>query len=191
MSADSARNKRAPSQSQSMRWTEGVHYPRTGHRFGRLLRRFIGFAIAVFALYCWASVEYQNQVDVPDYRMVTVDVLGGKTRQQWDADKGDQFQRLIALENKRYQLPAGATLKLTMPDGTAKTLSDDVPLTSEDFSALIGASTVDGKVALELRDPTAIYNLETSVIFSAILFIRKAISRMRRWSISAFLWTSG
>jgi F0F1-type ATP synthase membrane subunit b/b' len=109
-------------------------------------RAFIAFGFAVFALYCWASVAYQNQVDVPAYRPVTIDLLNGKSRDAWDRSQQEQFQRLIELENKHYQLPEGA------PG------DPDRPLTADDFTAYIDAHP-GSPVRMELRDASAIDRL--------------------------------
>lgn len=127
----------------------------------RLLRQgYIGLAIAVFLVYCWASVAYQNQVAVPDYKPVSVDLLGGKTRAQWDAEESERFSRLMILENKRYQLPADARITLRGEDGEDRVVGPDMPLTSGDFAAVIAQSPPGGGVVMALRDPTAIYALE-------------------------------
>ena len=117
-------------------------------------RAFIAFVIIVFLVYCWASVAYQNQVPVPAYRTVKVELLGGKTRAQWDQAEGEQFHRLMELESKRYQLPEGNTLAVG-----AKKLDSGAPLTSDDFKAIIAASPAGSAPSMELRDPSAIYNL--------------------------------
>ncbi len=109
-------------------------------------RAFIAFGIAVFLVYCWASVAYQNQVDVPGYRDVQIDLLGGMSRQQWDASQQEQFQRLMELENKRYQLPLDAN------GDTGR------PLTADDFMQVIAGSE-GAPVRMRLRDPEAIYSL--------------------------------
>ncbi|MCD8138230.1 MAG: ATP synthase F0 subunit B [Planctomycetaceae bacterium] len=109
-------------------------------------RAFIAFGIAVFLVYCWASVAYQNQVDVPGYKDVQIDLLGGMSRQRWDASPQEQFQRLTTLENKRYQLPLDAE------GDTGR------PLTADDFLQVI-AGTEGGPVRMRLRDPEAIYSL--------------------------------
>ncbi|MCD8352341.1 MAG: ATP synthase F0 subunit B [Planctomycetaceae bacterium] len=109
-------------------------------------RAFIAFGIAVFLVYCWASVAYQNQVDVPGYTNVQIDLLGGMSRQRWESSQQEQFQRLTALENKRYQLPLDA-------EGDTNR-----PLTADDFARVI-AGTEGAPVLVRLRDPVAIYSL--------------------------------
>lgn len=109
-------------------------------------RVFIALGIVIFLLYCWASVVYQNQVDVPAYRDVEIDLLGGKTREAWDKDQQVQFQRLMDLETKSYQLPAGA-------DGDTNR-----PLTSDDFAAYI-AKTPGQPVLMALRDTSGFSSL--------------------------------
>lgn len=134
--------------------------PSETHRKRRVFRQaFIGFAIVVFLLYCWASVAYQNQVDVPAYKTAQVNLLGAKTREQWDADQAGQFQQLMALENKYYQLPAGTELTIVDAKGGEKRLTSDTVLTSGDFAALIARAPAGEPVSMELRDPTAIYAL--------------------------------
>lgn len=150
-------------------------------------RAFIAFGIVVFLVYCWASVAYQNQVRVPDYKLVEVNLLGGISRARWNADPQSQFQQLMALENRRYQLPVGAKVKApaaagepawpSTPDAGKSTqpgagksarpsvvgadgyLSADHPLTSDDFAAMIAAAPPGDKVMVELRDTTAIFSL--------------------------------
>lgn len=122
-----------------------------------LRRLFIGFVVAVFLVYCWAAVVYQNQVNVPAYRVVSVDLLGGKTRQQWDAGENAQFQRLTELENRRYQLPPDAKVGTGREDGSFFPV--DRPLTGRDFAAIIAAAPAGEGVVMELRDPEAINSL--------------------------------
>ncbi len=132
-------------------------------------RAFIAFGIAVFLIYCWASVAYQNRVDVPEYKLVIVDLLGGASRAQWDADQQAQFQRLMHLEGRNYQLPADAKLPAGAPPakggaaaakpGEAKYMPVDRPLTSDDFTRLIARSPGLSPVRLQLRDTSEFYNL--------------------------------
>lgn len=116
-------------------------------------KAFIAFGIAVFAAYCWASVVYQNRVDVPGYRLVEVDLLGGASRAAWDASQQVQFQRLMELEAKNYQLPEGAAAEEggEVPVGR--------PLTSDDFARFIAEAPPGRGVIMKLRDPGAIYAL--------------------------------
>ena len=111
-------------------------------------RIFIALGIIVFLVYCWASVAYQNQVDVPGYKLVELDVLGGKSRAAWDADQSVQFQRLMALENKNYQ----------MPDAT-EDIPPGRPLTSDDFARFIAKAPAGGPVRVRLLDTSAVYGL--------------------------------
>lgn len=106
-------------------------------------RGFIAFSILVFLVYAWASVAYQNQVAVPGYTPVEIDLLGGKTREQWDADQQGRFQRLMDLENKQYQLPeeAGA--------------DSERALAADDFARYIDAHPGQ-PVTMALRDTAAI-----------------------------------
>lgn len=121
-----------------------------------LLRRlFIGVCVVLFLVYCWASVAYQNQVKIPDYRLATVDLLGGKTRSQWEDDENYRFQRLITLENKHYQLLPDT--KLTGPHGTDIPTSQ--PLTGLDFEFLIKNAPADDALKMQLRDPVEIETL--------------------------------
>lgn len=109
-------------------------------------RVFIAFGIIVFLLYCWASMEYQNVVAVPGYRAVAIDLLGGRSRAAWEKDAQAQFQRLMELEGKNYQLPADTP-------GDA-----DRPLTSDDFAAYI-AEHPGQPVMMTLRDSGDVYVL--------------------------------
>lgn len=113
-------------------------------------RIFIAFGILVFILYCWASVAYQNRIDVPGYRLVEVDILGGRTRAAWDADPQAQFQRLMELENKRYQLPE---------EGGTGGVSPDKALTSDDFAAMLKDLPGEGPAKVALRDASAFHDL--------------------------------
>lgn len=99
---------------------------------------FIAAGILVFLLYCWASVVRQNLVDVPAYRDVEIDLLGGVSRDAWDRDQQARFQRLMRLETQRYQPP------LDQPDA-------DKPLVSDDFEAYI-ARHPGSPVMMKLRD---------------------------------------
>lgn len=130
---------------------------------------FIAFGIGVFLLYCWASIAYQNQVDVPGYRLVGIDLLGGVSRDAWDADSQVRFQRLMELETKNYQLPEDASIKAGKPgeanvgrhahadaDGN---IPVDRPLNSDDFAWLIANAPKNGPVTMKLRDTSAIYGL--------------------------------
>lgn len=112
-------------------------------------RLFIAFGILIFLVYCWASVVYQNQVDVPDYKLVEVDVLGGVSRSVWDGDQQVQFQRLMVLEGKQYQ----------MPEDAKGDISPDKPLTSDDFAAFVAKAPAGQPVKVQLRDTSAIYGL--------------------------------
>ncbi|MCC8167702.1 MAG: ATP synthase F0 subunit B [Planctomycetes bacterium] len=112
-------------------------------------RAFIAFGLIVFATYCWASIVYQNQVDVPGYARVVVDVRGGKDAATWAADQQAAFQRLMELGNKRYQVPEG--VEAPFPAGHVMTVND--------FSQYL-ETVPDGEPArLELLDPAAIYRL--------------------------------
>lgn len=129
-------------------------------------RLFIAFGVAAFLAYCWASVVYQNRVTVPDYRTVTVDILGkGKTREQWDADTQGQFQRLMDLESAKYQLPAGADLAVPAAEnesdatGAKGAIPSGRPLTSDDFKAIIAAVPPGQGLVMELRDTSDIHRL--------------------------------
>lgn len=131
-------------------------------------RAFIAAGIAIFLLYCWASVAYQNEVAVPDYRLEKVDILGGKTRQQWDADTQGQFQRLMELEAKKYQFPDGVKIPGSKKKGISSqegvtdadgNISTAHPLTSDDFAHIISLAPAGAGVAMELRNTDAIYAL--------------------------------
>lgn len=131
-------------------------------------RAFIALGIAVFLVYCWASVVYQNRVPVPGYRLVDVDLLGGRSRADWDADTQARFQRLMELENGNYQLPADAAVKAPPPGDPAGAhiragedgmLSVDEPLGSDAFAWIIKNAPADGPVRVRLRDTSAIYDL--------------------------------
>lgn len=112
-------------------------------------RLFILFGIVVFAAYCWASVVYQNVVDVPDYKLVEVDLLQGMPREKWDANPQDHFQTLMELETKSYQLPTDTKLGI----------SPDKPLTSGDFAKFIADAPPGQPVKMTLRDSDAINDL--------------------------------
>ncbi len=99
---------------------------------------FIAAGILVFLLYCWASVVCQNQVDVPAYRDVEIDLLGGVSREAWEQDQQARFQRLMNLEGKRYQPP------LDQPNAAR-------PLASGDFEKYIAAHP-GSPVMMKLRD---------------------------------------
>lgn len=132
-----------------------------------LRRLFITFGFAVFLVYCWASVHYQNQVSVPGYRTVSVDVLGkGQTRAQWDADTQGQFQRLMQLESAKYQLPEDA--KVPAPPADAKrpgamdadgNISPEHPLSADDYTFMIADLEPDQGLVMQLRDTSAINGL--------------------------------
>lgn len=132
-------------------------------------RAFITFGIIVFLLYCRASVVNQNEVAIPGYKLVKVDVLGGKTRAEWDADPQQQFTRLMELESKKYQLPVGSkipagsgeTSKMSKPGVTDAegNISPDHPLTSDDFAHMLAQAPTGTGLTLELRDSLAIYAL--------------------------------
>lgn len=112
-------------------------------------RAFIAFGITAFLVYCWASVVYQNRVAVPGYKLVEVDLLGGASRSGWDANPQARFQRLMELENRKYQLPedAGGVI----PPGR--------PLTSGDFAGFIARAPAGQPVKMKLRDASAIHGL--------------------------------
>lgn len=112
-------------------------------------RAFIAFGLVVFAVYCWASVVYQNRVAVPGYKLVEVDLLHGKSRAEWDKNQAEQFQGLMALETKNYQLPEDADLGI----------SPEKPLTSGEFAKFIAMAPEGQSVKMTLRDSSAIYGL--------------------------------
>ncbi len=112
-------------------------------------KAFIACGVIVFLLYCWASVVYQNQVDVPDYRVVDIDVLGGMSRETWEKDQTAQFQRLMELEGRRYQ-------PLTDAPGD---VDASRPLTSADFAAAVAAAKPGEPARMRLRDPAAFTSL--------------------------------
>ena len=132
-------------------------------------RVFIAFGIVVFLVYCWASVVYQNRVTVPDYALVEVDLLGGRSRSDWDADTRSQFQRLMELESRHYQLLEGTVIKAGVPgkNGVGRevhvdkdgTVPMDVALNSDDFAYLISQAPAGQGVRMKLRDPVAVYTL--------------------------------
>ena len=109
-------------------------------------RAFIAFSILVFLVYAWASVAFQNQVAVPGYKQVDIDLLGGKTRAEWDGDRQIQFQRLMDLENKKYQLSGSAGAE------------SERPLVADDFAKYIAAHPGQ-PVTMALRDTSAIAKL--------------------------------
>lgn len=112
-------------------------------------RLFIAFGLTAFLVYCWASVAYQNQVSLPDYRMVDVDLLGGMNRAAWDANPQGRFQRLMQLEDKGYLLPIG----------TVGDIPPARPLTAADFEKLIAAAPAGERPVMRLRDPSDITTL--------------------------------
>ena len=109
-------------------------------------KAFIASGILIFLVYCWASVVWQNQVDIPGYKPIEIDLLGGRSRADWDADQQGQFQRLMDLETKNYQLPEDAGGDV------------DRPLTSADYQAVIG-KTPGHPVLMKVRDAGAVYAL--------------------------------
>jgi F0F1-type ATP synthase, subunit b len=125
-------------------------------------RVFIATGIAIFLVYCWASVAYQNEVRVPDYKLVTVDLLGGVSRQEWDANQQGQFQQLMELEGRNYQLPEDAVVHAwpgrhrPAPDGVVPV---DQPLGSEDFTHFINEKPGEAPVMVRLRDTGAFTSL--------------------------------
>ncbi len=125
-------------------------------------RAFVAFGFLIFLVYCWASIVYQNQVDVPRYRLVEIDLLGGTSRTKWNEDQQAQFQQLMELENKRYQLPEDALIP-AWPGRHSQTENGmvpvDEPLTSGDFSHFIAVADGDGPVRMRLRDTSAFTNL--------------------------------
>lgn len=119
-------------------------------------RAFIAFGIGVFLIYCWASVAYQNEVDVPGYRSVEIDLLGGASRADWENDTQIQFQRLMELEAKNYQLPEDARVEAK----AGGYIPVERPLTSDDFAWMIAAAPSGQQpVKVALRDTGAIYGL--------------------------------
>jgi F0F1-type ATP synthase membrane subunit b/b' len=126
-------------------------------------KAFIAFGFASFLVYCWVSVAYQNRVPIPDYRLVEVDLLGGKSRAAWDAEPQIQFQRLMELEKANYQLPEDSAIR---PEGAAGVrvgsdgrIAVDRPLTSDDFAWFIDSAPAGRGVRMRLRDTSAIYGL--------------------------------
>jgi F0F1-type ATP synthase membrane subunit b/b' len=105
-------------------------------------KAFIAFSILAFLVYAWASVAYQNLAAVPDYARIELDLLDGRARADWDADQQGQFQRLMDLENRAYQLPE---------DAGADSFR---PLRADDFSRHIDAHPGQ-PVMMRLRDTSA------------------------------------
>ncbi|MDR1521047.1 MAG: ATP synthase F0 subunit B [Planctomycetota bacterium] len=122
-------------------------------------RAFIAFGLVVFLIYCWASVERQNRVAIPDYRLVEIDLLDGMARQVWESDSQARFQRLMALEAEKYQLPADARLPAPPPARAGAVISPDKPLASDDFEYLVSLAAGEGPVRIKLRDTSAIRRL--------------------------------
>ena len=123
-------------------------------------RLFIGFVIAVFLAYCWASVAWQNRIVVPDYRTVTVSLTGGKTPEQWDSDAAFRNTYLEHLASRHYQpLVKGAPpLMIPLPDGSV--FPWDQPLTKANLEAIVKDRIARGAATdVELRDPAALYAL--------------------------------
>lgn len=112
-------------------------------------RAFIACGIIIFLLYCWASVEYENAVNIPDYKTVTVDLMNGMARADWDKNQQAQLTWLMDLENRRYQLPVDSKVPL----------SPEQPLSSDDFSRFIAQAPAGAAVRMQLRDTSAIYDL--------------------------------
>ncbi len=111
-------------------------------------RAFIALGIIIFLLYCWASVVYENAVDIPDYKTVTVDLMNGMSKAEWDKNQQAQLTWLMDLENRKYQLPVDSK------DG-----SPEKPLTSDDFSRFIAKAPAGQPALVQLRDTSAIYEL--------------------------------
>ena len=149
-SFDSGRQDGGATGGRSRRW----------RRIFRFLRQaFIVVGILIFLLYVRASVVYQNQIDVPNYRTVSVNILGNRSRQEWDADPGSQFAQLMRLENQRFQLPPGVEVTVPGRGGQDVVLTSDRSLTSEDFTALIAKAPPGAGLVMELRDTSAINSL--------------------------------
>jgi F0F1-type ATP synthase membrane subunit b/b' len=101
----------------------------------------------VFILYCWAANVHQNEVDVPGYRVVEIDLLGGVSRDAWEENQSARFQRLMDLEGQRYQPPADAADR-----------DPSRPLTAADFAAVIAANPGQ-PVRMAVRDSSAFSDL--------------------------------
>ncbi len=112
-------------------------------------RAFIALGIIIFLLYCWASVVYENAVDIPDYKTVTVDLMNGMSKAEWDKNQQAQLTWLMDLENRRYQLPVDSK----------DSVSPDKPLTSDDFSRFIARTPAGQPARMQLRDTSKIYEL--------------------------------
>ena len=106
----------------------------------------IALGIILFLVYCWASVAYQNRATIPDYKPVEVDLLGGMSREAWEADSQAAFQRLMELEGKKYQFPHGEP-------GSGRALS------AADFEKLIAGFKPDEKPVVRLLDAGAVHAL--------------------------------
>ncbi|MDR3211492.1 MAG: hypothetical protein LBU79_06215 [Planctomycetota bacterium] len=120
-----------------------------------LRKTYLFLAILLFLLYAWASVAYQNQVDVPQFHNQEIDLLGGMTRAEFDAQGDSQFIILMQLENRHYQL----TLEESFTDANGKAIASDRPLTASDYSAIIASFPPEAKPKLQVRNPADIYAL--------------------------------
>lgn len=119
-------------------------------------KTFITSVAVLFLAYCWAAYVYQNEVNVPRYFTVSVDLLGGKVPEVWERDSAYQFQWLNSLENKHYQPLQTQSIWL----GNGKQLPTNAPISSKDFAELIKDRLENRQATLiELRDPAAIHSL--------------------------------
>jgi F0F1-type ATP synthase membrane subunit b/b' len=97
---------------------------------------------------------YQNRVDIPGYRAINVDLLGGMSRAAWAADSQARFQRLMALEGEGYQWPEDAGAP---PPGSG--ILPNRPILSEGFEAVVRSTPGDGPVVLRLLDTSEMRRL--------------------------------
>lgn len=113
-------------------------------------------AFVIVLAYCYKVGERYTYVDVPAYRTVQVDLLGGKTWAAYQQDTLHQTENLSELGTRRLEPPHDG---LTLADGTE--YAPDHRLKGKDFETIINAiAAKDQNFTIELRDPADVLALE-------------------------------
>lgn len=123
----------------------------------------VALAIIVFGVYCVQSMAHYTRVDVPGYEQVDVDLLGGKTRAQWQEDVTFQKRHIDQLARLHLK-PTKKGLTVQTADGSERTLDPDTVLGDEEFADLIRTrlAEIGGNLPAEpLRDAGAVMALVT------------------------------
>jgi F-type H+-transporting ATPase subunit b len=103
--------------------------------------------LGLFVAYCVLAHQSRTWYEVPDYEVLTLDILDGATESQWrsEAYASPRYERLAELAGRNYQLAEEVMVR-------GRTLAADTVLGREDLAAITAA----GRRKVKVRDPAAI-----------------------------------